>query len=118
MWNKELVNKAIFFATEKHNGQSMKHPTNMPYSAHFTGVTLNAIKYAINSNRGDWDWDLLVCSAILHDTLEDTNATYEEIEEEFGKSIADGVLALTKNNILPKDEKMKDSVKRLKEQPE
>ena len=51
---------------------------------------------------------------MLHDTIEDTNVTYEMIENKFGKSIADGVSALTKNDSLDKSIKMMDSIERIK----
>ena len=116
MWDSKNVNNAIFFATEKHKGQVMKQPKNMPYSAHFFGVAMNAIQLAAQSQE-PVDWDLLICAAILHDTLEDTSATKEELEQIFGKRIADGVSALTKNKKLPKSEQMRDSLNRIKQQP-
>lgn len=115
MWNNNLINKALFFATKHHKGQEMPNPRNMPYSAHFTGVALYAIKYA--SKIENIDWDLLVAVSLMHDTLEDTNATYEEISQNFGTKIADGVLALTKNPNLPKEKQMEDSLKRILKQP-
>lgn len=116
MWESKKVNDAIFFATKKHEGQLMKQLEGMPYSAHFFGVAMNAIKLAAQSQE-PIDWDLLICSAILHDTIEDTGATKEEIESLFGKDIANGVSALTKNKSLPKEIQMKDSLERIKKQP-
>ena len=116
MWDSVLVNKAIFFAGEKHKGHEMFNPVGMPYSAHYFGVALNAIKFAAMTGE-NIDWDLLLCSSILHDTLEDTTATYEELESNFGKEIAQGVLALTKNPNLPYEEQMPDSLKRIRKQP-
>lgn len=52
--------------------------------------------------------------ALQHDTLEDTSATFEEISKQFGNDVAQGVSALTKNETLPKAEKMLDSLKRIK----
>ena len=116
MWNSKKVNDAIFFATKKHQGQFMKQPEGMPYSAHFFGVAMNAIQLAAESKE-PIDWDLLICSAILHDTLEDTQTSKEELEQVFGKAIADGVSALTKNESLPSEQQMKDSLERIKKQP-
>ncbi len=115
MWNEKLVTRALFFATEKHKNQIMKHPANMPYTAHVTGVMLNAIKLA--SEVENINYDLLVCSALLHDTLEDTDTLYEELEAEFGTHVADAVLALSKNPNLSKKDRMKDSIERIKKQP-
>ncbi len=115
MWNEVLINKALFFASEKHAGQTMPHPEGTPYSVHYTGVTLNAINLA--SVLSDIDYNLLVCIAILHDTLEDTNTSYEELEINFGQAVAQGVLALSKNKNLPKQEQMIDCIERIKKQP-
>jgi len=40
--------------------------------------------------------------ALLHDTIEDTATTYDEIKEIFSEKIADAVLALSKDSNLPK----------------
>ncbi len=50
-------------------------------------------------------------------TIEDTNTTFEQIKSEFGEDIANGVLALTKNDSLPKEVRMSDSLRRILEQP-
>ena len=113
MWNNKLVSEALIFATKSHENQKMMHPENMPYSAHFTGVMLNAIKYAYLDNT-NLDWDTLVCCSLLHDVVEDCNITLKEIEEKFGDKIANGVSALSKNNNLPKENKMNDSIERIK----
>lgn len=116
MWDSKLVNDSIFFATKKHDGQKMKHPENMPYMAHCFGVSMCAIKYA-SMLGGKVDWNLLVCSAILHDTLEDTNTTFEELENLFGTKIAEGVFALTKDESIEKEKQMLDCIQRIKKQP-
>lgn len=63
------------------------------------------------------DGNLAVQCALLHDTIEDTKTTFEEIETEFGLSVANGVLALSKNLELEKSLQMQDSLRRIKEQP-
>lgn len=113
MWDNKLVSEALFFANKNHSSQKMMHPENMPYSAHFTGVTLNAIKYAILENE-EFDWNVLVCCALLHDVVEDCGVSLNEIEEKFGTKICNGVSALTKNDNLKKEEKMQDSLNRIK----
>jgi (p)ppGpp synthase/HD superfamily hydrolase len=62
------------------------------------------------------DEDLAIQCALLHDTIEDTDVTPEELESAFGKNVLNGVLALTKNKALDKANRMKDSLKRIKEQ--
>ncbi len=68
-----------------------------------------------SQNTKNFNIEFAIQVALLHDTLEDTNTTFEELESEFGSEIAKGVLALTKNDLLPKSEKMLDSLNRTKE---
>ncbi|TAE66160.1 MAG: bifunctional (p)ppGpp synthetase/guanosine-3',5'-bis(diphosphate) 3'-pyrophosphohydrolase, partial [Bacteroidetes bacterium] len=49
--------------------------------------------------------------------IEDTYIQYDEVEISFGKKVADGVLALTKNEKLPKETQMIDSLQRILLQP-
>ncbi len=64
------------------------------------------------------DPDLAVQAAFLHDVLERTPYTYDELAAEFGTEVADGVSALSKNPALPgKAAQMEDSLKRIVQQP-
>jgi len=74
------------------------------------------IMAALN-HETDIDGDLAVQAAILHDTIEDTDTTYEELLSEFGQKVADGVLALTKDKNIEKQDQMSDSLRRIKLQP-
>lgn len=64
------------------------------------------------------DEEFAICCALLHDTIEDTSIDYDFINFNFGKKIADGVMALTKNSkISGKKAQMIDSLERIKKQP-
>jgi DNA-directed RNA polymerase specialized sigma24 family protein len=64
--------------------------------------------------NNDFDVEYAVQLALLHDTLEDTETEYTELAEKFGKRIAIGVQALTKNeNPITKKAKMTDSLNRI-----
>lgn len=63
------------------------------------------------------DIDLAVICAILHDCIEDQNVAHSDLVSHFGKSIADGVLALSKDKNIPKSEVMTDSLARIRKQP-
>jgi (p)ppGpp synthase/HD superfamily hydrolase len=63
------------------------------------------------------DGNLAVQCALLHDVVEDTGVSYEDVKDGFGTAVADGVLALTKNSNLPKDQQMADSLHRIRQQP-
>lgn len=63
------------------------------------------------------DGELAITCALLHDTIEDTPFTTEELRGLYGEKVAAGVLALTKNSELPKAVQMGDSLARIREQP-
>lgn len=110
--------KAIKFATAKHVEVGQNVPgTDLPYVVHVSNVAMEVIMAA--NNTEDFDLGFAVQIALLHDTIEDTTATFEEIEEEFSTGIAEAVAALTKDNTLPKEQRMVDSLARIKKlQPE
>lgn len=74
--------------------------------------------WTLQNSETTYDSNLAIQCAILHDVIEDTEFTYQDIKIEFGENVANGVLALTKEkSILLKDQQMKDSLKRIKHQP-
>lgn len=98
--NNELItNKALEFAREKHKGQMRKNNTPVEYITHPINVANLVKKYANNKEN----IDDLVSSAYLHDTLEDTNTTYEELTCNFGNIISNLVKELTNNEVLKKE---------------
>ncbi|WP_339148686.1 MULTISPECIES: HD domain-containing protein [unclassified Sutcliffiella] len=84
-----LVETAIMFAAEAHKNQTRKG-TEVPYITHpFTvGMML----------QGAGCSEEVVAAGILHDTLEDTEATYEILVKEFGGRVADLVVAASEND--------------------
>jgi (p)ppGpp synthase/HD superfamily hydrolase len=115
-WNQDNYQKAWNFASRVHNGQLVPGG-DIPYINHLGLVAMEAMSAAA-SGEPVQSPDLLVLAALLHDTLEDTSTTYEQLKQNFGTSVADGVLALTKNDSLAtKKEKMRDSLLRIKMQP-
>ena len=110
----KLYQEAIKFATFKHLEKEQKVPgTNLPYVVHLSNVAMEVIIASFNSDNFDLDFAIQV--AMLHDTLEDTNTTFGELENKFGIDVAKGVTALTKKNDLPKEQQMFDSLTRMKE---
>lgn len=75
-----VVDRAVRFAAEKHAGASRKG-TEIPYIVH--PMEAAAIVAGITDDQE------LIAAALLHDTLEDTDATYEEVLDLFGKRVAD-----------------------------
>ena len=92
-----LILKAIRFAAEKHKGQKRKDTEASPYINHPIQVT--EILWEIGGVR---DTTLLL-AAILHDTIEDTDATPEEIKVIFGEEVLALVLEVTDDKSLPKE---------------
>jgi len=114
-WNQDKYLEAWNFASHAHNGQTLPGG-DIPYINHLGLVAMEAT--ATVAHQEIFTPDTLVLCALLHDSIEDTPTTYEDIKKAFGTDIADGVLALTKNNDLPsKSAQMKDSIARIKKQP-
>ncbi len=82
----ELIEKAYRFAEKKHEGQFRK--SGDPYISHCIGVAMIIAQLQAGPQT--------ICAGFLHDTIEDTDTTKEEIEQNFGKEVADMVEALTK----------------------
>lgn len=87
---------AIAFSTEKHRFQARKDPEHTPYIIHPLGVTCHLI--SIGRVR---DPDIMI-GALLHDTVEDTETTFEEIEQKFSSRVALFVQEVTDDKSLPK----------------
>ena len=103
----------IKFATAKHVEKDQKVPgTNLPYVVHLSNVTMEIIIASFNSDNFNLEFAIQV--ELLHDTIEDTKTTFEEIGNKFGFEIATAVSALTKNSELPKELQMQDSLERIK----
>jgi len=105
----QIVTAAESFARDKHSGMIRSNGIT-PYFDHLQGV-VNRLK-----NIGVSDEEVLA-AAWLHDTIEDTNTTFDEIDQRFGSRIAVLVLSLSKDKRLPKDQREKQYVKQLKNSP-
>jgi guanosine-3',5'-bis(diphosphate) 3'-pyrophosphohydrolase len=103
----DIVLKAQKFAREKHKNQKRKDGIT-PYSEHLEGV-VNRLK-----NLGISNQDIL-CAAWLHDTIEDTDTTFDEINEIFGNTISVLVLSLTKDSELSKKQRETQYIQQLKD---
>ena len=116
MYSPDRYVAALRFAAERHHDQRVPG-TELPYLVHVTSVASEVI--AVLPGAPELDADLAVCTALLHDTLEDTATTRDELVAAFGPRVAEGVHALTKltNDELPKAERMVDSLRRIQLQP-
>ena len=94
--NSTKLLKAAYFAAEKHRGQTRKDSDGSPYINHPLSVAL-----IIAETGGVSDTEVLA-AALLHDTIEDTDTTEEELEKEFGSRVLSLVLEVTDDKSLPK----------------
>lgn len=114
VWSQELYIKTLEFAAHAHIEQKLTGH-DLPYIVHPVNVCMEVI--AALEAEPDNDGNLAVQCALLHDVIEDTDIPYQIIEEKFGLPVAQGVLALSKDKNLPEDIQLKDSLKRIKQQP-
>ena len=91
--------RAASFAAKKHSSQKRKGNDAEPYINH----PLEVANLLASVGRIA-DYDILI-AAVLHDTIEDTNTTKEEITELFGERVCSMVLEVTDDKSLPKDER-------------
>ncbi|MBT3285017.1 HD domain-containing protein [Candidatus Bathyarchaeota archaeon] len=85
-----LEDKALEFASLKHDGQ-LDDQGRAYFIAHIIQVH--------SLLRDVTDDEEILCAGILHDTIEDTDTTYDELVHEFNKEIADLVLELTHQGV-------------------
>jgi guanosine-3',5'-bis(diphosphate) 3'-pyrophosphohydrolase len=90
------VIRAAAFAAHKHRNQRRKDADASPYINHPLALArVLAVEGGITDTA-------TMCAALLHDTIEDTDTTADEIEREFGAEVAGIVLEVTDDKALPK----------------
>ncbi|XP_014276418.1 guanosine-3',5'-bis(diphosphate) 3'-pyrophosphohydrolase MESH1 isoform X3 [Halyomorpha halys] len=89
--------KCVNFCAIKHRFQKRKDPEGTPYINHPIGVANILVE-----EGGITDSDVLM-AALLHDTVEDTDTTFDEIEKHFGSKIRGIVCEVTDDKSLPKE---------------
>ena len=90
---------ALSFAAYKHRNQCRKDKAKTPYINH--PITVANI---LLNEAGITDETVLI-AAILHDTVEDTETSFAEIEEQFGTEVKSIVAEVTDDKCLPKAER-------------
>jgi guanosine-3',5'-bis(diphosphate) 3'-pyrophosphohydrolase len=94
-----LIFSALNFAADKHRKQRRKDSDASPYINHPIAVA------HVLSNQGKITDAPTLAAALLHDTLEDTDASYAELCAHFGQDIADLVNEVSDDKNLPKAER-------------
>ncbi|KAG8187597.1 hypothetical protein JTE90_029597 [Oedothorax gibbosus] len=95
------VIKAANFAAVKHRQQKRKDPEETPYINHPLGVANILITEGHISDPN------VLQAALLHDTVEDTDTSFAEIQDEFGLAVKNIVAEVTDDKSLPKDVRKK-----------
>lgn len=90
---------AIAFAADKHRNQRRKDAAASPYINHPIALA------NVLANEAGIDDERVLIAAILHDTVEDTETTAQELVRHFGQEIADIVLEVTDDKSLLKAER-------------
>jgi (p)ppGpp synthase/HD superfamily hydrolase len=114
IWSQDRYVEAARFAAEAHRSQTL-FDSGLPYLLHVTTVATEVM--AAIAIEPVADPDLAVLCALMHDTIEDCGVTVETLTAQFGPAVAAGVLALSKDPTLPRDEAMPDSLRRIQLQP-
>ena len=100
-----MINRAYVFSVQKHGSQ--KRASGDPYFSH--PIEVAGILTDFNLD------DQTIVTALLHDTIEDTLVTYEEIESAFGKDVArmvDGVTKLSKIEAMSENERAAENLRK------
>ncbi len=102
----EKIKKAYAIAAEAHEGQ--KRLSGEPYIMHPLNVALILSKLGMDDDS--------VVAAILHDTVEDTKLTYNDVKSIFGQTVADLVEGVTKIGKVPlqtKEEQQAENIRKM-----
>lgn len=93
------VARALDFAARKHSTQRRKGEAGEPYVNHLAEVARLVAEATLGQDT------IAVLAALLHDAIEDTPTTREELEREFGREVAEVVVEVTDDKSLPKAER-------------
>lgn len=104
--DEDALNRAYVYAMQKHGSQ--KRASGDPYFSHPVEVAYKLTQYRLDTAS--------IITALLHDTVEDTDATLDEIEQLFGKEIrtlVDGVTKLNRLEIKSESSKQAENFRKL-----
>lgn len=104
--NIPLIDYAIYFATKAHNGQKRKSENDVDMIFHPFTVAMILQRENASTN--------CVIAGVLHDVVEDTKYTLEDIRNEFGEEIASIVDEVSEKKELPWKERKQEAIERVK----
>ncbi len=92
-----ILLQTLVFAAHKHRDHRRKDPSHSPYVNHLIEVT--DLLWRVGGVRDP----VLLTAAVLHDAIEDTHTSADEIRRQFGQEVLDLVLEVTDDKSLPQD---------------
>lgn len=98
--------EALHFASERHTGQTRKGTRREPYINHLIEVAYLVSDAVEGADR------VAIAAAALHDTIEDTATTYDDLASVFGAEVADVVAEVTDDKSLDKVDRKRLQVER------
>lgn len=102
----DLIKKAYYFGEVNHRGQ--KRNSGEDYFIHPIAVAKTLSNMKLD--------DQTICAGLMHDVLEDTSVTYDQMEKEFGHEITflvDGVTKLKNLNYSSREEKQAENIRKM-----
>jgi|GEM_PF-481572 len=103
------LSETINWVALKHKGYNRKG-TDIPYTSHPFGVAMLLMSHGFNNEE-------TLKAALLHDVVEDTNATLDEIEDKFGEVVRNYVALLTEDKSKAWDIRKIQTINRIKKMP-
>lgn len=103
----EKLVRAMRFAVYKHRLQRRKNKDQESYAVHPFSVEEKLERAGVRDEN-------ILCAAVLHDTVEDTEASIEEIRKEFGEEVAGIVSEVTDDKSLPKYQRKLNQIEKAK----
>jgi len=97
--------RAVAFAAEKHRNQRRKDADASPYINHPIALA------NVLANEGGVVDSTVLCAAVLHDTIEDTETTADELKQLFGDKVTSIVLEVTDDKALAKEVRKEEQVR-------
>lgn len=105
-FNYDIIRKAFEFCVEVHKGQLRQ--SKEEYYIHPVSVAMIVAQLGLDSEA--------VCAALLHDTVEDTDTSLEDISRKFGEEVAllvDGVTKIGRLSFVSKEEQQAESIRKM-----
>lgn len=100
-----MILSAALFAAEKHSKQRRKDTEASPYINHPLALA------NLLATEAHIDNPTIICAALLHDTLEDTETTKQELIDSFGECIANIVFEVTDDKSLAKAVRKQEQIR-------